>query len=181
MRGVGLSVLVLLCDVRESVAVSGDPIDFLSWLMNTLHKALGGTKKADSRESWAVYQYVYYSILQYTTVYYSMTTVYYSVLQCITVYYSMATVYYSILQYTTVVLQYRLTAVSHGLCTSMYITVYYSILQYITVYYSILQYITVYYSILQYITVYCSILQCTTVYYSILQYTTVYYSVLGGS
>ena len=89
------------------MVVSGDPIDFLSWLMNTLHKALGGTKKADS---------------------------------------------------------------SHGLCTSMYITVYYSILQYITVYYSILQYITVYYSILQY----------TTVYYSILQYITVYYSVLQG-
>ena len=96
------------------MAVSGDPIDFLSWLMNTLHKALGGTKKADSSESWAVYQYVYYSILQYTTVYYSIlqyTTVYYSVLQY-------TTVYYSVLQYTTV---------------------YYSILQYITVYYSILQ------------------------------------------
>ena len=61
------------------MAVSGDPIDFLSWLMNTLHKALGGTKKADSSESWAVYQYVYYSILQYITVYYS-------ILQCTTVY-----------------------------------------------------------------------------------------------
>ena len=100
--------------MSSRVAVSGDPIDFLSWLMNTLHKALGGTKKADSSESWAVYQYVYYSILQYTTVYYGIlqyTTVYYSILQYITV-------YYSVLQYTTV---------------------YYSVLQYITVYYSVLQ------------------------------------------
>ena len=30
---------------------TGDPVEFLSWLLNTLHLALGGSKKAHSSES----------------------------------------------------------------------------------------------------------------------------------
>ena len=33
---------------RFKITEQGDPIEFLSWLLNTLHKALGGTKKSNS-------------------------------------------------------------------------------------------------------------------------------------
>ena len=37
--------------------LSGDPIDFLSWLLNSLHIALGGTRKKGSS------MYMYVSVL----------------------------------------------------------------------------------------------------------------------
>ena len=110
-----------------------------------------------------------YSVLQSTTVYYTVLLQYYSVLQsttpvllCTTQYYNVLLQYYSVLQSTTPVL----------LCTTKYYSVLHSLLQY----YPVLQSTTLvllctakYYSS----TLYCKVL---FQYYSVLHSTTTYYS-----
>lgn len=43
-----LQAVVLWSHKRFQFTAQGDPIDFLSWFLNALHRALNGTKKADS-------------------------------------------------------------------------------------------------------------------------------------
>lgn len=43
-----LQEIVYASDKKFKLAEQSDPLEFLSWFLNTLHKDLGGTKKQNS-------------------------------------------------------------------------------------------------------------------------------------
>ena len=44
------------CNRDVPLSVAGDPVEFLVWLLNTLHSALGGTKRLGSSEVHSIFQ-----------------------------------------------------------------------------------------------------------------------------
>ena len=51
-----LQAVVLCSKKRFQITTQGDPIDVLSWLLNSLHLILGGTKKPDSSIIYKTFQ-----------------------------------------------------------------------------------------------------------------------------
>jgi len=44
---------------RFRIGVQSDPVEFISWLLNTLHADLGGTKKSNSSIIYKCFQVFY--------------------------------------------------------------------------------------------------------------------------
>mmetsp|Transcript_3663 Transcript_3663/g.5565 ORF Transcript_3663/g.5565 Transcript_3663/m.5565 type:complete len:444 (+) Transcript_3663:73-1404(+) len=51
-----LQAVSIASSKRFAIGVQSDPLDFLSWFLNTLHKDLGGTRKRDSSIIYQVFQ-----------------------------------------------------------------------------------------------------------------------------
>ena len=51
-----LQAVVLCSKKRFNITTQGDPIDVLSWLLNSLHLILGGSKKPDSSIIYKTFQ-----------------------------------------------------------------------------------------------------------------------------
>ncbi|KAK2566273.1 U4/U6.U5 tri-snRNP-associated protein 2 [Acropora cervicornis] len=62
-----LQAVVLCSKKRFQFTEQGDPVEFLSWFLNSLHTTLGGTKKATSSELVNVIDYIEFSGVIYKT------------------------------------------------------------------------------------------------------------------